>query len=276
MIRARLGRLRRRFRYWLDDTRLAGPRVLKALARSAPQAVFVEVGANDGTMMDPLHKVIARSRWHGLALEPVPELFARLEQHYQPIRDRVTPLNLALSTQEGILPFNCLRNQPGEPPLPDWAHGLGSFERQVILGHADRIPRIERYIEQIDVRCTTWAQLVREQALTRLDILMVDTEGHDLMVLRQIDLVQWRPALVIYEHHHLDAASRSEAQHKFIEAEYRLFEEGLDTWCLDTRAGSLIGPTIRRRLDGWLRRSRYAKPVQRPLQGLAQSSKPCG
>jgi hypothetical protein len=39
---------------------------------------------------------------------------------------------------------------------------------------------------------------------TEIDLLSVDVEGHDLNVLRSVDLDVFRPKLIIVEMHHLD------------------------------------------------------------------------
>src|SRR5688500_13005578 len=56
------------------------PSVIGKFAQLHPDAFFVQIGANDATHNDPLNRAIRRADWRGLLVEPVPYVFARLEQ----------------------------------------------------------------------------------------------------------------------------------------------------------------------------------------------------
>lgn len=251
-------------RHWLralwyrwQVARLAGPALLRALARHQPDAFFVQVGANDGQMMDPLRKQVLKSRWRGLLIEPVPQLFEQLSRNYAAAGSRVRPVNVAVAAQEGRLPFYHLRAHPDLPPLPSWAQGLGSFRRDVILSHRNRLPDLDRYLTEIAVPSLTWTGLCEHYEVERIDLLVTDTEGYDFEIIRQIDFTRWRPALIVYEHHHFTPQTRADCQALLHAQGYRLFEEGLDTWALHAEAGRDLMPTLER----GVRRSRYAHEV---------------
>lgn len=249
--------LRRLFnflRYRWYASRLAGPAILRRLAREKPNAFFVQIGANDGKMMDPLRKLILSTNWQGLAIEPVPHLFARLSENYARVGPRVRPVNVAIATEEAPLPFFHLAAPPGLPPLPPWAEGLGSFRRDVVLKHLERLPDIERYVNQITVPGLPWAALCERYGVTQLDALVMDTEGYDYEIIRQIDFRRWKPSLILYEHHHFSEQTRLDCQKLLKAAGYILFEEGLDTWCLHADAGA----ELIRTLHGAVPRSRFA------------------
>ena len=236
---------------------LAGPALLRQLAREHPQAFFVQVGANDGAMMDPLRKHVLSSRWRGLLIEPVPQLFARLKGNYAAAADRVRAVNLAIATEDGELPFFHLEDQPGLPPLPEWVAGLGSFRRDVVLKHAGRIPQFERYLSEIRVPCATWDSLCRGHGVDQIDVLVIDTEGYDFEIIRQIDFTRQRPLLLVYEHHHFDDDTRKACQALLQAHGYTLFEEVLDTWGLHADAGADFHKLLARAT----RRSRFATLV---------------
>jgi len=228
--------LRRLYRDWRVRravARLAGTHALSALARARPDAVFVQVGANDGRMMDPLRESILATRWRGLVVEPVPVFFERLRANYASLADRVQPVNAAVASQTGEATFYYLADDAAESPLPDWAAGLGSFRKDVILGHASRIPGIERYLREIRVPCLSWPDLCERYAVERPDLVLTDTEGYDYEILRQVDLQRQRPGLLVYEHHHFDAETDSQCTRHLKRHGYALFREGLDTWAID-------------------------------------------
>jgi FkbM family methyltransferase len=197
-----------------------------------PDASFVQVGANDGVSRDPLRMQISRRRWSGVMVEPVPSVFARLEQRYGD-HPRIRLENSAITSSAGVLPFFALREPaPGEDVWPLY-HTLGSFQRDVILSHKEFIPDIEDRLVETDVPCMTFEHLCEKHGLDRLDVLLIDTEGHDWTVLQTVDLARRQPGLIVYEHCHLPAEDAQAARAHLSEHGYVTFEHGLDTAALD-------------------------------------------
>jgi FkbM family methyltransferase len=225
---------RRRHRRLLG--RLAGPRLLAAFAEAHPEAVFVEVGANDGEQHDHLREHIRGRSWRGLMVEPVPYVFARLERNYGDL-ERVVCVNAAIADRDGERPFFTLREAGAaeRAGLPDWYDGVGSFSRAAVLSHAAQMPDVAERIVELRVPAMRFATLCARHGLDRVDLLVVDTEGYDWEIIRSIDLAAHRPRLVVYEHFHLSGEDRA-ACRAHVEAQgYETMEEGLDTFCL--RAG---------------------------------------
>lgn len=261
-----LRRAYRRLRHWRDVRRLAGPKVLDALARSRPQAFFVQIGANDGQMMDPLNATLRRYPWRGVALEADPATFERLQKTYADLSHRVRAINIALAAAQGAQSFYILRNRPGLPALPNWAAGLGSLRRDVVLSHRDRLPGIEQYLIEQSVACCDWQTLCETHGITQIDVLQTDTEGYDYEIIKQVDFARTRPTLLIFEHHHLNAETRAECDGRLHQLGYTMFREGLDTWALDARS---VDPAIQRIIDAmpqWIAASRYAGIVGQPAE----------
>ncbi|HZR35112.1 MAG TPA: FkbM family methyltransferase [Nevskia sp.] len=203
-------------------------RFLKVFAGHYPRCSFLQIGANDGEQRDPLRLFVETRRWHGVMIEPVPFVFERLRARYQG-HPRVRLENAAIADRDGVLPFYHLAQaRPGED-LPRWYDALGSFRREVIVKHADMIPDLERRIVQRDVPTLSFDSLCRKHAITRLDLVQIDTEGYDYEILKHIDWSRWRPALVIYEHHHLSPADRAACQAMLRAQGYDPVEESLDT-----------------------------------------------
>jgi len=214
------------------QNRLAGPKLLEAFGAAYPSAFFIEVGSNDGEQHDHLRPLILAREWRGLMVEPVPYVFERLQKNYGGI-DRVTLVNLAIADRDGELPFFHMREAaPGED-VPFWYHGTGSFSREAVLGHAKNIPDVEERLVTTTVPCLTFESMLARYDVDNVDLLLVDTEGYDWELLRNIDLAEVRPRLVVYEHFHLDHGDRADALARFAELGYETLEEGFDTFCLD-------------------------------------------
>ena len=241
MLRERWAKLR--YRRLL--ARMAGPRVLKAFADAYPEAFFIEIGANDGSAHDHLGPLIRGGRWCGIMVEPVPYVFERLQRNYGDI-DRVALANVAISDGDGRMPFwHLAEAEPGDAQLPDWYDELGSFSRDTILGHADRIPDIEQRLRCTEVPTVTFDTLCETHGVEGVDLVLVDTEGHDWEIVRRIDLERYAPRLVVYEHYHLAPSDRLAARDRLAVHGYETLEEHFDTFALDTRPADALTSTWR-------------------------------
>lgn len=172
------------------------------------QVYFVQVGANDGVRADPLRPfIVSDARWRGLLLEPVEFLFERLCRNYAEQADRVTCLNVAASDEEGTRRLYFLPEDMG--PIdgkrpPAHATGLGSFDRGHVRKHLG--PAAENYLTEQEVTCRPLGRICAEAGLPRVDLVCVDTEGHDYRVLAGFDFERYRPAVILFEHRHLSEA----------------------------------------------------------------------
>ena len=239
-------RLRSRLRYRAIQRRLAGPTLLRAFADSYPEARFIEIGSNDGEQHDHLRPLILTSNWSGIMVEPVPYVFDRLRENYAGVEGLLFE-NVAIADEDGELPFFHLReaNEDELRTLPHWYLGLGSFSRSAVLGHEKDIPDIKDRLVETRVRCLAFDSLCERHGWSRFDLLLIDTEGFDWEILKNIDLEAYRPRLVIYEHYHLSPDERTEALQHLRNHGYAYLEEGFDTFCIDTRIDDALASTWR-------------------------------
>lgn len=230
-------RLWRSLRLRRVERRLAGPKLLRAFARSYPEAFFVEIGSNDGERHDHLRPLIVETGWRGVMVEPVPYVFERLRSNYAALADRVALENAAVGARDGRAPFfHLTRPAPNEAAsLPEWYDGIGSFSRETVLSHARKIPGLEGRLVSTEVDVLSFDSLLARHGGREPDLVVVDAEGCDHEILRSIDLEAHRPRLVVYEHFHLSEADRDGARARMEGAGWETMEEGFDTWCLDPR-----------------------------------------
>lgn len=191
----------------------AGYRAHKALALQCceqlgkrERPVIVKVGANDGITSDLLADVVLRAvNWIGLLIEPVPYLFEMLKANYGA---RFAFENIAIGAS-GEREFYYVSPEAVERfKLPSWVGGLGSFDRGHIVRHLARkgigghdkalIP----YIVTETVRVEPLADVAARRGIAHIDLLHIDTEGHDYEVLKSLgtDIV---PDVVLIEHEHV-------------------------------------------------------------------------
>lgn len=222
------------------EARLAGPRLLRAFAAAYPHACFVEIGANDGEQHDHLRPILTSSSWHGVMVEPVPYVFARLSENYRGL-SQVRLENAAIADRDGELPFYHLAEvaEREHEGLPQWYDGIGSFSREAVLGHAELVPDLERRLVETRVPALTFDSLCAKHDLPPVDLLLLDTEGYDHVILDSIDWERHRPRLVVYEHYHFEAGQRERTRAHLQSLGYDTLAEGFDTWCLLARDDQL-------------------------------------
>lgn len=188
-----------------DFRRAEIDRVLALFAECLPDAVVVQIGANDGVTGDPLAHLFAKTRWTGLLVEPVPYLCERVARRY---RDRpdVHVEQVAISDREGDAPLYRVQTEPGA--TPQWFDQLASLDREVLLKHRASIHDIEARIIEERIKTVRLATLLEQHHFERVDLLVLDTEGHDHQILRDFDFNRFQPLLIVFEHQHLSAADK--------------------------------------------------------------------
>ncbi len=184
--------------------------LLADFATSMPEAVFLQIGANDGFTGDPINHLIRRidTRWQGVLVEPVAHLFAQLSERYG--TDPALRLeHAAIGETDGTTVIHRLQTSLNDSL---WLEQIPSLDSGLLRKNAAQFGEGEAPAIQESVTCLSVATLLSRHSLSRLDLLVIDTEGWDWKILRQFDLARLRPRLILYEHQHLSPEEQSEAQ----------------------------------------------------------------
>jgi len=195
---------------------------------------FIQIGSNDGVQGDPLFRLInADSRWTGVFVEPVDYLFQRLRMNYRN-DPRFRFENVAIGAAAARAKFYYVAESAGlalGAALPHWVSQLGSFDRRLLeqnLG-PDLLAQVESWIEEREVEVLSLGSLLERNGVNELDLVHIDAEGADFDILSQLDLVRFRPSLIIYEHVHLSEADKLAAAGLLNRANYITERIGRDT-----------------------------------------------
>lgn len=169
------------------------------MAKRGAALRFVQVGANDGSFVDPLRAYIVAHGWRGILIEPQPGVFDRLVANYAEHRERLIFENLAVSAGGALTLYL--------PPADLDAADGGDHARSVVSADPAVIARqlgigTER-LRRIDVPATTLDALLARHGIDDLDVLQIDAEGFDWEVLRTLDLRAVPPRIVQVETGHL-------------------------------------------------------------------------
>ena len=188
---------------------------------------LVQVGADDGKMNDPVSALVRSQGWRALLIEPVPEFFAALQETYSSVAG-IEFVNAACASSAALLPFWQVRNLNEMPHA--WMRGLSTCKREVIRKHFSSESEFEKFVIQVEVNVSKLDDILAARGIEKVDVLVVDTEGYDLEVLKGFDAASYRPELIIAEHHHLSPDERLEMRARLHDAGYLRVVGYFDTY----------------------------------------------
>ena len=169
---------------------------------------IIQIGAHIGySTNDPIYSKNLNNK-SIILIEPVPFLFNILVHNYK-IKCKnenidVTFLNLAVSNKDGTIDMYAPSKNCNFDNLPYWLSQMGSVTDEHFHNHNlfDRFPDFK--VEKINVQCKTLNTIIKENNISSIDTLIVDTEGHDYAILRALDLSYIKPKNIIFEHKYMD------------------------------------------------------------------------
>lgn len=175
-----------------------------ALAANRKLSV-VQVGANDGSSGDPVHKLFHAHARKALLVEPIPELIGALKEAYRGFSGQLSIANLAIG--DGGNTFHLHRLRPGL--WPEYIEKVGrhpsavsSFDRSLVfekmrtrLGLSDE--EADAAVECLSCPTMTLAGLIEKYGFEDVDLLQIDCEGYDYMVIESLGT--YRPHIINFE-----------------------------------------------------------------------------
>ena len=189
-------------------------------------AFLVQIGSNDGKTGDPLYPLLQKNKnWKALFVEPVPSSFAKLKANY-PDSQRFTYENVAINEGRRMTFYSvdpAAKNTL--PDLPYWFDQLGSFNQAHILKHFDG--KLKPFIREQILEGVSLPNLLGRNAVEKISILHIDTEGYDWKILSQLDLEKYEPQFILFEQNHLSQNDKQAAE-IFLGEKYVLFSLGID------------------------------------------------
>ncbi len=181
---------------------------------------FIQVGANDGQRADPLQPFIDHYAWTGLMLEPLPQNFASL-QRLRGANPRLRLRRAAVDVAPGRRLIYDLAPS-ATVSLPDWTRGLGSFSRERLEQVTRELGLPDTAIVAAEVETIAWEEVWRDSGCPQCDLLVLDTEGYDLTLLRACGLAEHRPRVILFEHACYTLPERLDFYRELLELGYDL------------------------------------------------------
>lgn len=189
---------------------------------------FVQIGAGDGRLADPLYPYITARKLTGVAVEPLPSAFRVLEETYREFPG-VRLVNAAVAPLSG-------RATLYAPKSADRSlRSLASLDKDVLRATLQKqsvfkgTGPIDGHIEPHAVEALSFEDLMARERALRVHFLQIDCEGYDWQLLRSIDIGKWKPEVINFESTLLPEADKKESRAWLETHGYTWFESGYDT-----------------------------------------------
>jgi FkbM family methyltransferase len=195
---------------------------------------ILQIGAHIGnTINDPIYNTNLDNK-SIILIEPIPFLYDILVHNYKVkcVKENINVniLNIAISDKDGYVDIYAPSSTCDFSKLPYWISQLGSVTNEHQLNHNlfERFPEFK--VDKITVQCKTLNTLIKENYISSIDTLLVDTEGHDYTILKAFDLNILKPKSIVFEHKYMDGTYKrgdnyNELLKHFIDNGYKFIKE---------------------------------------------------
>jgi len=209
----------------------------------AEELFFVQIGANDGKSNDPIHDFIKRYKPAGILIEPLPDIFTKLQETYSaPENEKLSFMNTAITNDGHDVQIHRIAKsfedtyrriyKPTANPS-----GISSIDRNHVKNFLKKVAPeyfqandVENCIDTITVPGITMEVLGRDFIRRHVHFIQIDTEGYDGEIVRMIlSTDTLNPEVICYEHKALTKEDRNSCEVGLAMAGHSLFHLGGDT-----------------------------------------------
>jgi FkbM family methyltransferase len=167
----------------------------KLFAKHKRNISFVQIGAHDGVKNDPIYPYVRLFNWQGVLVEPIAVIFKQLKYNYMGIPNLSFEM-VGIADNDGILQFYHL---PPEFDDPNWLQQIGSFDRKAIEFNLAARPDLLPHIMSTEIPTVSLKTLFSRHHIEQLDLLLLDVEGLEWCILKQLKDLVLRPRYIFFE-----------------------------------------------------------------------------
>lgn len=188
-------------------------KVLHYYGRKGEKQFVINIGAMDGVLFDTLTGYVEMYGFSGLYVEPIKEHFERLVKNKSHIEGNKFE-NSAITNYNGTITMTTIPNK-----FIDGVNVIEAFKGMSAIdpsrngmGTEGDKPIVEKYGVDVEVNCLTFESLLKKHQIDNFDIISVDTEGHDAVILKLIDIAKYLPKLIRLEYCNLTNEEKEEVK----------------------------------------------------------------
>jgi len=185
---------------------------------------FIGIGANDGVTHDPLFPFVRDFGWQGIMVEPLPQAFASLEKNYANYKD-VDLVQAAVSRSDGTgIIYTVETSSDNSMSMSLYS----SFSKDILLRGKTWHPKLEEHIITQSVPLMSIDTLLAMTKGRAVDVLKIDTEGHDLEILKSVNFSKMSPSLILAEQANLSRNDKIRMADILLRQDYNVAMTSLD------------------------------------------------
>jgi FkbM family methyltransferase len=147
---------------------------------------FLQIGANDGISVDPIHNLVKKNRWKGILFEPGKVAYEELINNYSGV-DHLIFVNSAVSNYDGKGELFCGTTTP-------------HFTLNKLK--AEHMFDVEPIAVEVDI--VSPRTIIDYYGIKNLDLLQIDAEGHDFTIIKAFPFEIIKPKIIRYEYINLN------------------------------------------------------------------------
>ena len=175
---------------------------------------LVVIGAHSGAWLTSLLEKYNEKNI--LLVEPVPYNVQQLIENTSKYKN-INIETSAISSKKGAQKFYFVKPESVKKLGKHWASGIGSFDKQHILNHANKRFAVTDFdIEEIDIQYLTFLDLIEKYSIFSIDLLQIDVEGAEFEILNSIDFEKILIKKIIFEFKHFDGTFKEGPKLKII------------------------------------------------------------
>lgn len=170
--------------------------LLYKIIQKKEQVKYIQIGANDGKRFDPIYDFIRynHSKTSGLVVEPVKDYYLALRKNLKNFPKIIQIQKAIHNTQKSMKIYKV--DEKFESKVPEFAMGIASFDKD----HHTKTNIPEHFMSFEEVSCITFDDLVDTYHFRNANVLVIDTEGYDYEILKNIDFQHFNPYIIHFEH----------------------------------------------------------------------------
>lgn len=163
-----------------------------ALYMDIENGFFIEAGANNGISQSNTLYFERYKGWHGLLIEPIPELAVECKLN----RPKAIVENLALVSSEFTDDYVEMEYCNLMSVVKSKLNGI---EIQSHIKRGKSFLRENERVYTISVPAMTLSGIIKKHAISHIDLLSLDVEGYEAQVLKGINFDLHRPEFMLVE-----------------------------------------------------------------------------
>ena len=185
---------------------------------------LVVLGAHIGIhIKDEISKIKDRSV---LLVEPVPHNISAIKENLKEFKNvHLEPV--AVASVRETKDFFFVKATSINKLKKHWASGIGSVNKNHLLNHRTKRFLIEEDdIDKIPIKTVKFEDLIEKYSISEIDKILIDIEGYEYEILRDMDLKKVRINSILFEYKHFDGYQKTgekleEILKKFEENNYK-------------------------------------------------------